>query len=131
MNYFFKNQIACNNDETWKMDPSTGIYIFFFHRKIYLYFCLPHRLFLFLHPFHFHVSCSNRCVLSDLLMQTTCRIVNGYENVSALILVCIWVWMFTSGVLGLHVYLYPILSSDVPVSVFSEMSRVSWPNSCE
>lgn len=50
---------------------------------------------------------------------------------SALILVCIWVWMFTSGVLGLNVYLCPILSSDVPVCVFSEMSRVSWPNSCE
>lgn len=39
--------------------------------------------------------------------------------------------MFTSGVLGLHVYPCPILFSDVPVSVFSEMSRVSWPNSCE
>ncbi len=39
--------------------------------------------------------------------------------------------MFTSGVLGLNVYLCPILSSDVPVCVFSEMSRVSWPNSCE
>lgn len=50
---------------------------------------------------------------------------------SALILVCIWVWMFTSGVLGLNVYLCPILFSDVPVCVFSEMSWVSWPNSCE
>lgn len=103
------------------VDPSTGS---FFNRMIYPSFCLPHPLFLFLHPFNFPLSCSNRC-----LMQTTCRIVNGYENVSALTLVWIQVWMFTSGVLGLHVYLCPILFSDVPV--FSEMSRVSWPNSCE
>lgn len=48
-----------------------------------------------------------------------------------LVLVCIWVWMFTSGILGLHVYPCPILSSVVPVSVFREISRVSWPNSCE
>ncbi len=51
--------------------------------------------------------------------------------------ICNWIWngllwfyfVFGSGVLGLNIDLCPILSSYVPVCVFSEMSLVSWPNS--